>query len=220
MTGLPRTSKEQKELVAGRPAGWENLLLARVLADGWERLEPKWRDHQRGQRRVWGAALDDDQAMAFLVAAPGKAGWITSNAGEVLEAVADDKAFGVAGGPGDSTRIVDIGRRLVDVYEELLDWSAQIRSTQTSARMQRGFELAATLMDGPIAEIQGYVARVMSDPGSASGGRANNWSHSTTNLGALLTLRLSIDPSSLADLEAELTRRRAEESGRGLKQLP
>jgi hypothetical protein len=68
-----------------------------------------------------------------------------------------ERAFGPPGIPGDPAQIEHLGQLLLDVYENLLDWSARVRGTTTSDHFTRLFELLASFADNPINEMRAFI---------------------------------------------------------------
>jgi hypothetical protein len=130
--GVPRTDEQAGQLLTQRPAAWEYLFFAGVLVQGRDALEPKWRDHQLRYARSAGSALSDDDIPYFVQSAFRELAGLTNNIERILDREATERAFGPPGASGDPVQIEHLGRRLLDVYEGLLDWSARIRGTPKS----------------------------------------------------------------------------------------
>ena len=155
--GVPRNPGEKRYLLANRPPGWEYLLFAGVLAEGKDALEPKWRDHQLRYVRVTGPSLNDSQVGAFVDAAINESLTFVQNVNRVFDRQVTELAFGPLGADGDPERIEHLGRRLVAIYEDFLDWSARLRGTVTSPKYRRLLDLAALIADTPITEIRDFI---------------------------------------------------------------
>jgi hypothetical protein len=54
-------------------------------------------------------------------------------------------------------RIEYLARRVIEVYENLLDWSARIRGVLTSSDLDRAFELLASYADNPIEQTRAFI---------------------------------------------------------------
>jgi hypothetical protein len=154
---VPRTDEQARELLAQRPAAWEYLYFAGVLVQGRGALEPKWRDHQLRYARSVGPALSDDEILYFTRSAFGELAGLTNNILRILDREATERAFGPPGVSGDPVQIEHLGKRLLDVYEGLLDWSARIRGTPTSDQFRRLFDLLASYADEPIAKMRAFI---------------------------------------------------------------
>ena len=154
---VPRTTKQQRRLLAERPPGWEYQLFAGVLLQGRAALEPKWRDHQLRYVRTSGPALSRDQISSYIPATLREVSSFASNIERVTDAGARSRAFGPPGIPGDPTEIEHLGQRVVEIYEGFLDWSARIRGTPVPGDHRRLFELLASFADNPIREMQAFM---------------------------------------------------------------
>jgi hypothetical protein len=60
-------------------------------------------------------------------------------------------------------QIEHLGRLLLDVYENLLDWSARVRGTTTSEEFTRLFDLLARSADNPINEMRAFIDRYVAE---------------------------------------------------------
>jgi hypothetical protein len=154
---VPRTAEQQRQLVAQRPPNWEYLLFAGVLVQGKDALEPKWRDHQLRYVRRTRPALSDADVAAFIEGAFRELAGITSNIERILDAEAKERAFGPPGIPGDPVHIEHLGQRLLELYEGLLDWSANIRGAPVSDQFRRAFELLASYPDYSIRDLRAFI---------------------------------------------------------------
>jgi hypothetical protein len=63
----PRTTEQQRELLALRPKAWEYLLYAGVLWQRRHALESKWRDHELSYASPTRQYLDNREAFHFVV---------------------------------------------------------------------------------------------------------------------------------------------------------
>jgi hypothetical protein len=162
----PRTPEEQHQLLAQRPPAWEYLHFAGVLAQGRDALEPKWRDHQVRYVRRSGRAVSAYEVPAFIQEAVNELAGHTNNIERILETKAKERAFGPPGVPGDPVQIEHLGRLLLDVYENLLDWSARVRGTTTSEEFTRLFDLLARSADNPINEMRAFIDQYVAEANS------------------------------------------------------
>jgi hypothetical protein len=162
----PRTPEQQRELLAQRPPAWEYLHFAGVLAQGKDALEPKWRDHQVRYVRRSGLALTNEQVSDFIQAAASELAGYTNNIDRILDTNAQERAFGPPGVSGDAVQIEHLGHLLLDVYENLLDWSARVRGTTASDQFTRLFELVASFADNPINEMRAFIDQYVAEADS------------------------------------------------------
>jgi hypothetical protein len=153
----PRNPEQQRQLLAERPDGWEYMLFAGVLIQGMEAAEPKWRDHQLRYIRRSGPRLDNSQAFDFISDMMNEAEAVVSNLDSLFATEAQTAAFGPPGVPGDPAQIEHIGRRLVGIYEDLLNWSARVRGAMTSDDLKRLFEIASRFVDKPLLQFREFI---------------------------------------------------------------
>jgi hypothetical protein len=154
---IPSTAEEQARLVIERPRFWEYQLYAGVLVQGKRELETKWDDHMlrlpSGARRE----VDRDSATDFLSR---EIGWVGKQV-EILDRIfAPDvykQAFGLPGEAGDPTRIENLARRIVRMYESLLDWAASLRNTSIPTVYDELLETNACFVDGLTVQIRKFI---------------------------------------------------------------
>lgn len=198
--GVPYTPEEERMLLADRPPAWEYLLYAGVLVQRRQAIEEKWRDHEIGYAPRAGRHLSDSEAIAYLPQAMDHIIGISEGINRVLDGHAQEKAFGPIGTPGNPEQIIHLATRLIDVYEEFLDWAAALRGMRVSSKFIKVFDLAAHLADRPISDIREfideYVARVASIPAAVERGE---------RLHIEMTLKLDIDNKAMAEYGRALT---------------
>jgi plasmid stabilization system protein ParE len=157
--GVPGDHDDVAALLAKRPPGWEYLLFAAVLRRGFDSLATKHRDHTLRYATHGREFLDDEQALQFILGSSVRLHAIVDSFQRMLTTDAQDAAFGRPGEPGDPDLIVHLGQRLVDLYEELLDWAATLRAAAAwSQALRRLADVTARLADQPIASLRSSVA--------------------------------------------------------------
>jgi hypothetical protein len=159
----PRTPEEQRQLLAEQPPAWEYLYFASILAQGKNALEPKWRDHQLRYVRRSGRALSGHEIPAFIQEAANELSGHTNNIERILDTRAKERAFGPPGVPGDPVEIEHLGGLLLDVYENLLDWSARVRGTTASEQLTHLLELLSRFADNPINEMRAFIDQYVTE---------------------------------------------------------
>jgi hypothetical protein len=159
----PRTPEEQRQLLAEQPPAWEYLYFASILAQGKNALEPKWRDHQLRYVRRSGRALSGHEIPAFIQEAANELAGHTNNIERILDTRAKERAFGPPGVPGDPVEIEHLGGLLLDVYENLLDWSARVRGTTASEQFTHLLELLSRFADNPINEMRAFIDQYVTE---------------------------------------------------------
>jgi hypothetical protein len=154
---IPSTAEEQARLLSERPDFWEHLLFVGVLLQGKNELETKWDDHElrlpSGARRE----VDEESAPGFLGR---EIGWVGKQV-EVLDRIlapsVQEQAFGPSGKPGNPVRIENLARRLVSMYESLLDWAASLRNVSVPDVFSELLETTACFVDAPIRQIREFI---------------------------------------------------------------
>jgi hypothetical protein len=154
---IPSTAEQQARLVAERPQFWEYRLFAGVLLQGKNDLETKWDDH--ALRLPAGVRREVDQASApdFLSR---EMEWIGKRVGvleRILAPSVQEQAFGADDEEADPVRIANLARRIVTMYESLLDWAASLRNTSVPRIFNELLETSACFVDTPIIEIREFI---------------------------------------------------------------
>jgi hypothetical protein len=154
---VPRTLKEEEALKKERPPAWEYLLFGAVLRRERDALDEKYRDHLMKYRRFSVGPLDEDQARELLQMIFGEITGIVDNLNRLLTEETQTRAFGPPGEEGRIDEIEHLGSRLVDVYEEILDWSARVRGAAVPEQFEEVFAIASSYADGPIEQFRAFV---------------------------------------------------------------
>jgi hypothetical protein len=81
----------------------------------------------------------------------------------MLDSQARDRAFGLPGQPGDPTLIEHLATRFVEIYEEVLDIAAGLRSVRVSNNMTSVMDAAAHLTDTPLKEVRDFIDQVIAE---------------------------------------------------------
>lgn len=155
---VPRSQDAIEALMTERTGLWEYLLYAGLLRANMDKLEPKYRDFAMGYARRNGRHISRDELIDFTQAAMGSISAIVENFSMVLDAAVQERAFGKPGEPGDVDRIVHMAEKFISVYEDFLDWAADLRGT--SAQLGRGAEVLRVLSkcaEQPVEECRRFV---------------------------------------------------------------
>lgn len=210
---IPSIPEERARLVVERPMFWEYLLFVGVLVQGKRELETKWDDHvlrlPRGTRRN----VDEDAAPDFLSQEIGWVGDRVSVLGRILSLETQAQAFGLPGEPADPVRIENLARRLITMYESLLDWAAELRNASLPGAFSELREATACFVDAPIDQIRTFIGHAGDQtaqlPELTAGATVEN--PATVEL----VLKLDVDPvvqerhrKALKQLERDLTKNR------------
>jgi hypothetical protein len=164
ISGVPSTAIERARLLAARPDGWEFMLCAGVLLEGLNGLESKWRNHElripRGPKREIPFTPEGFRLFSREI------GWVADQIAarnRVFDKSVQERAFGAPGEPGDPAQIEHFAQTIVDSYETLLDWSAEIRNLSCPREWAEVRELTARMVDQPIRQIRAFVNQAVEE---------------------------------------------------------
>lgn len=198
---VPRTPEEEAYLLTSQPDGWEYLLFASVLRRRLQALDPKWRDHVVGYRQPAAAALDEGETHEMMSSVFAEMRPVIGNVERLLSEESQLRCFGAPGEPGDQEQIQHLAERLIDVYRELLDWSARVRGAAVPERYERLFEIASKYVDGPIRQFREFVDRVVAEMDRVPAALRDE-----TPFTIALTLTLELDDGVEDEFSRELAR--------------
>lgn len=113
----------------------------------------------------------------------------------LFSAKAQESAFGRPGEPGDSDRILHLADRVGSMYEELLDWSAAIRSTTvTDDDLAVAGRALARLTDQPLQEVREFVDSYFDEMEGLTAAL-----NSGQDVNLEMSLSLTMDPDALQE---------------------
>jgi hypothetical protein len=204
---IPVTAEEQATIIAEQPEWWEYRLYAGVLMGGRIELDDKWHDHEL---RLPGGPRYEPGAGAITDFLSREIGWISRQVG-ALDRIFDpdllEQAFGMPGEVGDSERVIQIAKGVVQVYESMMDWAAALRNARVPSDYGELVELTARMADGPIRQIREFIqiaadqiARIPALVKQAAAEGATEQSPMTVDL----TLQLELDQENQSKLHAVL----------------
>lgn len=157
LLSIPTDMEERRRLVAEGAEWWEYRLFAGRLMEGLVGLEGKWQDHELRLPAGPRSGLGADPVAGFLSR---ETGWMRrqiATLDRIFAPAVLEEAFGVPGEAGDPERIEAAARRLIALYESLLDWAARVRNTDVGGQEEEVIELAAQLVDRPLHEIRDFI---------------------------------------------------------------
>jgi hypothetical protein len=201
VTGVPRTLEGQRELLMQRPIAWEFLLFASVLLTRRSALEEKWRDNEIRYARRTGIYMDEQTALDYVSSKADDAIAIVESLNRVLSDDAQAAAFGAPGEPGNAPGIEHLATRVIDIYEELLDWAANLRGMGVPQDFRNLFDLAAQVVNRAIQQIRElvdyYVAQAENIPEKLVRGESVHLE---------IPLKIDIDDEVLSEFGDEVAR--------------
>lgn len=148
--GIPGTPEQRQQLLSERPIAWEYILWASIMWEGKERLEGKWRDHELRLPRPSSSILNADNIRKFPNEMLDYLQDFLRRLNSVFAADSQERALGASGAPGDPVKIDHYARCIVSLYEELIDWAAQLRGIKARPEYARLAEIAAQFVDLPL----------------------------------------------------------------------
>ncbi|GAB3000445.1 TIR domain-containing protein [Amycolatopsis acidiphila] len=155
---VPRDSRSMNILLTERPGGWEYLLYGAVLRERMDSLEGKYRDHLLEYAPRSGVHLEADAAFQKLKNNFTTLTGITDTFNRVLSPGAQEQAFGKPGEPGDPDRIIHLAERFCSVYEEFLDFAANLRSIDIeNDYLRHAADIQARWVNQPIEVMRKFV---------------------------------------------------------------
>lgn len=155
---VPRSQEAIRTLMTERVGLWEYLLYGGLLKINMDNLESKYKDFAMGYARRNGRHVARDELMNYVQSAIGAIDAIVENFNMVLDADVQERAFGAPGVPGDVDRIVHLAERFISVYEDFMDWAAELRGTSTPVGGgSEALRALAKWAEQPVAECRRFV---------------------------------------------------------------
>ena len=154
--GIPGTPEQRQQLLSERPIAWEYILWASIMWEGKERLEEKWRDHELRLPRPSSSILNADNIRKFPNEVLDFLQDFLRRLNSVFAADSQERALGKSGEPGDPVKIDHYARCVVSLYEELIDWAAQLRGIKARPEYARLAEIAAQFADLPLQLMRSF----------------------------------------------------------------
>jgi hypothetical protein len=152
---IPTTKADFDVLQQERPGGWEYYLFAGLLLQGREALEDRWRDHQFRLKLNEGRRLSTPpEAVDYVQSAISQVRAIVSNLDRVVSQEVQQQAFGPPGTAGDWDMDSYMASRFISLYEQMLSWSADVRSARTPDEWVQCFDILSRYCDQPITALR------------------------------------------------------------------
>jgi TIR domain-containing protein len=197
---VPRSDEAVQALIQERPPGWEYKLYAALLLVNINKSEHKYRDHYLGYADRTGVHVDASSLQAFVQNALGSVEAIVENFNAVLNHGAQDAAFGPPGKPGDVASIQHLAERFGSVYEDLMNWSHDLRGASVRGEHgQAAVRLLAHATDGPIEAVRQFVRDFVSEVDTIDERLERG-----EKVSIILTLTLNLDSSLMARFQREM----------------
>lgn len=200
---VPRDESGRLELLALRPPLWEFLLFGNVLYVLRTAHETRWRDFQLGYTLKVGPVIEPTQIPSVMSERMSHASAITRNLEHVLAPIAQERAFGRPGEPGDAVLIQHMAGRLIDLYQLLLGWVEETRALRVPDWAERLKELAASFVRQPLQRTHDFVDEFIIEIEQAI---ANLTNGSSMHVEITMRLTFKIDESIVREFQRELQR--------------
>lgn len=161
---VPRSREAVEALMTERVGLWEYLLYGGLLKLNLDELEPKYKDFSMGYARRNGRHVSRNELVEYTQSAMGSISAIVANFEMVLQQDVQDRAFGKPGEPGDVDRIVHMAEKFISVYEDFMDWAADVRGTSTNpGAAAEALRLLARWAEQPVEECRRFVGDYIAD---------------------------------------------------------
>jgi hypothetical protein len=206
---IPVADGAQEGLIRDEPQWWEYRLYAGVLMQGRIEMEGKWHDHElrlsRGPRR-----MPSETPSEFLSRQSAELSRFMNTLDRVFDPEILEQAFGPPGKAGDSRRIVHVARGVIHVYESMMDWAAELRSTSLASDYHEILELTARMADGPVRQTRDFIQRsadqiaripLLIDEAKSKGATTES------PMEVELILHVELDPENQEQLQAAIAQR-------------
>jgi len=196
---VPRSRKAIEALTAERTGLWEYLLYGGLLRQKMDELEPKYRDFAMGYARRTGRHVPRDDLPEYVQQAIGSIQGIVDNFNLVFDPNVQELAFGKPGEPGDVDRILHLAERFVSVYEDFMDWAAELRGTSASGDGAEVFKLLARWAEQPVEECRRFVNELVTELDTATERIARG-----EKLNLTMTVTLQLDEAISEEMHEKL----------------
>ncbi len=160
-----RTPRELAVLIAQKvgaavgppPPGWEYQLFSDTVALHMRKLKDQQLSHEMGFATTVRSFTTDVDALDYFKTRTRVFDDTVNGIADLLSPGKQQWAFGPAGRPGDRDKIRHLANRFVESYEDLLNWAADLRGTQTPDHLTTLYKTAARLADAPLKQIEEFV---------------------------------------------------------------
>jgi hypothetical protein len=157
ITKVPRDANAIRDLLSSRQGAWEFLLFAARLQEYRAAVEPKWRDYTLGYTLSLGPQVSADEIGPWTSDMMSRSTLIAKNLEKVISQQAQDAAFGLPAVNGDPELIDHMAKRLIGLYEQLIDWADDFRAARMPSGTERLKDLGVMFVSQPIAAVRAFV---------------------------------------------------------------
>ena len=163
--GVPASPGDEAALLHDRPPGWQNLLLAGTIRQGFVELRAAYHDHTLEHSTCPPRHVEDIEAVRRIADSMMTLHAIRGRFDTVFSIAAQEYAFTAA----DPDLIRHYGRRIVGVYQDFLDWAAGVRALiVTDRNLRRYGEWTARYADAPLLALRRFAAEYVTEAESSA----------------------------------------------------
>ena len=120
-------------------------------------IEPKYLDHLLHYAQPHGDSLDRQASVLRCRQEIDDVKHLVHRLDRMMTPAAQEQAFGVPGVPGDATRIAHLAMRWNSVYEDLIDWAAEVRGLRVPDDISDVTDSLAQMVDKSIDDYRKFV---------------------------------------------------------------
>jgi hypothetical protein len=147
---------EAIKIVLEKPAGWEYLLLGKVMENRFQQTEDLKRDLIYGISFGHIKELTDREEVFNWVLAKNSELLLITDALSALFNKAIPLAIGAPGEPGDADHILYVAERLGNVYEEFIKWGLEFKTISVDEDWQGIVNVLSKMWTSPINDLDKY----------------------------------------------------------------
>ena len=200
-TKVPRSKEAIQALMTGREGLWEYRLYAGLLRVNLDELEPKYRDHVMGYARSNGTMVTKESLPDRVRTESSSLLNTIDNFNKVLGSEVQEAAFGRPGEPGEVDQIVHLAQRFVSVYEDLMDWSTNVRGlVAMGGHTRAALQLLAKATDQPLKVMRSFVNEFVAEMDTIE----ERLAAGETGIKIEMILKLELDESVSSELMHEV----------------
>lgn len=197
---VPRSAEAVQALIAEKPPAWEYQLYAALLMANVGKLENKYRDHSLRYARPNGRYVSVNNLNEVVQGSIGSVLATVNNFNAVLDPRAQEAAFGRPGEPGNVELITHMAERFTSVYEELLDWSAELRGLSARGEhTQQAIRLLSDYTSQPIESIRSFLRDFVSQVDGIQEKVLRG-----ENVNITMTIKIDLDPNVATQFQRQV----------------
>lgn len=183
-----------------KPFAWEYRLFGQVLADEIARSYAAKKDLEYGIKLGRGTRLSTPhEFIEWVQSKLAEISMVVESGGTIVNE-ALPKALGPPGQPGDVNEIAYAARRLGQVHQRLLEWSAEFAHTQVEEYYVAALKIVARASDNVIVELEQFSEQCQREINDAAS------RYERTKEPQKIEIALKLTCPDMSDLQGELQR--------------